>query len=157
MNLTRVIYSLAICVLGATYLQAQPASVKPNTVSVLGNTVCTDNTGEGGGSSCYIHKVGTNGFVRCTCTANCLSPCSMTRTVASTRGIHWGENTPCATALSGYAMGGTAYGNSPGTYSAVWTQYLVTGIFLGAPAQSDQIVDCFNGTIRSDPVAGGIC
>jgi hypothetical protein len=163
MNTMRLANLTIVCSIAAAYSAGQEGdrSIKPEAVSVLNNISCSNNQGVQTSGTCNITKAGNSGFVRCTCSATCLSPCSITTTVAATRGIAWGNyvpgSNPCGGEITGNAAGGSTYGNSPGTYSAVFASYIATGPFFGSPAQSSQIVDCFSGTIKSDPALGGVC
>jgi hypothetical protein len=120
--------------------------------SVLGGINCG-----GAQATCFQQVTATSGAVRCTCTANCLSPQSSTMTVAATRSLEWGfNNGPCHSQLTGTATGGTTP-TTTSTSTAVFARVTVSGIQLSTSNSSRQVVDCFNGTVQNEPTIFGLC
>lgn len=124
------------------------------TRSVLSNINCG-----GGAATCHQFHVGYTGAVRCTCTATCSSPSSITGTVGASRQVQWGQNAPCSSALTGRAYGDTTGTvRNPTVASGVYVEVSLQGNFAGGPYQSSaQQVDCFLGTIVDDAPVIGLC
>lgn len=119
--------------------------------SVLGAINCG-----GGQATCFQQSTAQQGLVRCTCTANCLANQCITPSVAATRAVQWGANTPCAAPLTGKATGGTTTTNNPSTTTAVFAKTELSGAYIGTRT-SKQTADCFLGLVVDEPVIVGIC
>ena len=147
--------TIGLAFLGITGLNSQ-AQTQCKT-SVLGNINCG-----GGQATCFQSKIGTGGAVRCTCSATCLSPSSITPSVSATRAVQWGNYIPggqaCATNLYGKAQGGTESNTNSTTATAVFAFTSLQGQFINGPyASSTQSMDCFQGLVADDDVIVGLC
>lgn len=125
--------------------------------SVLSNIDCG-----GGQATCTQLSSGVSGAVRCTCTAQCLSPSSITTGVAATRQLQWGTYVPgsgaCSVTVTGNAYGRTEAPPNSGTVSAVNAQVTVSGQGIVVNSTSSvQTVDCFQGTVENDANISGAC
>jgi hypothetical protein len=105
--------------------------------SVMSNINCGSGT-----ASCFQQKENYSGGVRCTCTATCLSPYSITKSVAATSAVQWGQapGKVCASPLTGTAQGGGAVGNHASIVSGVFletsaTQWKVCSKWTVLPAR----------------------
>jgi hypothetical protein len=119
--------------------------------SVLANIDCGR-----GRATCRVQKTAISGTARCTCSATCLSPRSITSSIAATRGVQWGANQPCSAPLIGYAEGGTTTTNNPSTATAVYAYAELQGEYVGNPS-SRQTVDCFQGVVDDEELITGVC
>jgi hypothetical protein len=122
--------------------------------SVLPNINCGSGT-----PSCFQQKETVSGAVRCICTATCLSPYSITNTVAATSAVQWGQKPGkvCASPLTGAATGGGAVGNHASIVSGVFAETTLQGALIANTMESLQHVDCFASTMANDPPIIGVC
>lgn len=113
----------------------------------LGNIDCG-----GGNHTCFRQVISEQGAARCTCTADCLSPCSITPDVGSSTGAEWSG---CTVPITVRMEGSTT---APNTYAetGVTTHGLITGSVRGV-TESRETVDCFLGTIDDDPPLSFLC
>jgi hypothetical protein len=146
--------TMVVLVLGITAWLPLPTKSQQCKSSVLANINCG-----GYQATCFQSKSGATGAVRCTCTATCSSPESITASVAATRAVQWGQNSPCSSSLYGQATGDTTGTiNNPTVASSVYVQVSLSGNYAGGPYQSStQQVDCFLGTVTDSPVITGLC
>lgn len=151
----KIIVSAFVIALAAA--EVATAQGQCSAYSVLGNIDCG-----GGQATCTQSSTAQSGAVRCTCTAQCLSAQSITKTVGATRQVAWGTyksgSGACAFPVTGEAYGRSEQPPNSGTYSAVNAEVTVSGQGIAVNRTSSvQTVDCFQGTIENDANISGVC
>jgi len=130
------------------------ASARAQT-SVLGNIDCG-----GGQATCSYYSTKSSGALRCTCTATCLCGGGQS-SVAASRSIQWGtyvNGFACTLPISVSIVGGSERGPGSTTYSSVYVQNTVTGVYVPDGSETSiQQDDCFNGLVVNNPPIGGLC
>jgi hypothetical protein len=128
--------------------------------SAYGQTSVLDNINCGGGqATCSYYSTNSSGALRCTCTATCL--CGGQSSLAASRSIQWGtyvNGFACTLPISVSISGGSERGPGTTTYSSVYVQNVVTGVYVPDGSEtSTQQDDCFDGLVVNDPPIEGLC